>query len=92
MSRNRYAARRDGNEPQIVAALEAAGCDVLRGQDVDLIAGRAGSSYLLEVKRPGRATESRIRPIQKRLRESWRGQYAIVTTVDEALRAVGVMR
>ena len=87
----RYAAKRDLNEPVIVQALEAVGCDVLQATDVDLIVGRAGKNYLVEVKRPKRATESRIRPIQKRLRESWRGQYAIVTSVDEALRAVGVM-
>lgn len=85
-----YARRRDANEPAIVKALEAAGCDVLRAHDVDLIAGRAGESYLLEVKRPKRATESRITPIQKRLRANWRGHYAIVTTPEEALCAVGL--
>jgi len=87
----RYARQRDLNEPQIVEALEAAGCDVLRAQDVDLVVGRAGRTYLLEVKRPKRATESRLRPIQRRLRQSWRGQYAIVTTAAEALAAVELL-
>ncbi len=91
MSRNRYARRRDLNEPPIIEALEAAGCDVLQGHDIDLIVGRAGATYLLEVKRPKRATESRIEPIQKRLREAWRGHYAIVTTPEQALIAVGAV-
>lgn len=86
----RYAARRDENEPEIVEALEAAGCDVLRATDVDLIVGRAGQTFLVEVKHPKRASESRIKPIQKRLRASWRGQYAIVTTAQQALEAVGL--
>lgn len=88
MTRNRYAKRRDENEPEIIAALEAAGCDVIRADDVDLLVGRAGKTYLVEVKRPNRATESRIQPIQKRLRDNWRGHYAIVTTAEEALEAI----
>ena len=86
----RYAARRDRSEGAIVDALETAGCDVLRATDIDLIVGRAGLNWLLECKSPGRASESRMRPLQKRLRASWRGQYSIVTTPAEALRAVGL--
>lgn len=85
-----FARRRDLNEPAIVAALEAAGCDVLRANDVDLIVGRAGMNFLLECKRPTRATQSRLRPMQKKLRQSWRGQYAIVTSPENALCAVGL--
>lgn len=86
----RYALKRDQNEPSIVEALESIGCDVLRANDVDLIVGRAGVNYLLEVKHPKRKSESNIKPIQKRLRDSWRGQYAIVSTPVEALKAIGV--
>lgn len=91
MSRNRYARRRDLNEPQIIEALEAAGCDVLQSDDFDLVVGYRGGNFLIECKRPKRATESRITPIQKRLRGQWRGQYAIVTTPEEALIAVGAV-
>ncbi len=83
----RYAKRRDQNEPDIVDALEKAGFDVVRTDEIDLIAGKAGNNFLLEVKRDGMDTESRIRPLQRRLRDSWRGQYAIVTSPVEALRA-----
>ena len=91
MSQNRYARQRDLNEPEIVKALETAGCQVLKASDVDLIVGMAGRNYLIEVKRPKRASESRIRPIQRTLRDSWLGQYAIVTTAQEALQAVGLV-
>ena len=86
----RYAKRRDENEPEIVRALENAGCDVVRTDEIDLVVGLGKKSYCLEVKRPGMATKSRLRPIQKRLRTRWNGHYAIVTTPEEALRAVGL--
>lgn len=86
----RYAARRDANEADIVLALERCGCDVLRATDVDLIVGCAGKSWLFEVKRPGRTSESRLRPIQRRLRDEWRGQYDIITSAEEALRIMGL--
>lgn len=84
----RYAKRRDENEPEIIDALKAAGCDVLQADDVDLIVGRAGRTFILEIKHPKRASESRIKPIQRKLRDSWRGQYAIVTTPEQALAAI----
>ncbi len=85
-----YAKRRDENEPDIIEALRRAGCDVLLANDVDLIVGSRGSTFILEVKHPKRASESRIRPIQKALRDGWKGQYAIVTTPEQALAAVGL--
>lgn len=88
MSMNRYAKRRDANHRSIRDVLVAMGCDVLESDIVDLIVGLAGNTYLIEVKRDGRA---RLRPVQKRLRESWRGHYAIVTTPEEACKAVGLL-
>jgi hypothetical protein len=93
VSINRFAVRRDTNEELIIDALMAAGCDVLQGRDVDLIVGRGGvkcdgNSYLLEVKAPG--CRERLTKIQLRLRDTWRGHYAIVTSAEEALKAVGL--
>lgn len=51
----RRAARRDGNEPEIVAALRAAGASVsaLNGDGIpDLLVGYRGETFLLEVKLP----------------------------------------
>ena len=98
MTLNRYARKRDANEAEIVAALEAAGCSVLRVDPVDLIVGRRykdftggfgfwrDTNFLLEVKLPGAKLNKR----QKALHESWRGQIAVVETVEQALVAVGV--
>jgi len=85
----RRAAKRDGNEPEIVAALEAAACDVVRTSTPgDLVVGRAGRNYLLEVKNPkGRR---KLTTEQLIFLKNWRGQYAVVETVDEALAAVGL--
>lgn len=81
----RYAAKRDHNEPDIVRALEQVGATVLRIDEIDLIVGWRGSNYLLECKsRRGRLTEAQIK-----LRATWRGQYTVVRSVDEALKAIG---
>ena len=86
----RYAKRRDENEGEIVNALENAGCQVHKLDDIDLLVGLAGRNYLLEVKHPKRASNSRIRPLQRKLRDNWQGQYAVVTTAEQALRVVGL--
>lgn len=85
----RLDAKRDANEPEIVDALEAIGCDVLRSGDIDLIVGYRGRNLLIEVKMPGEDKDRKLKPIQKRLKASWKGQYAIVTTAEQALKAVG---
>jgi len=89
MTLNRYAKRRDANHREIIDALRQAGCDVEEPDVCDALVGRAGRNYMLEVKVPGYA-ESALKPRQKRLRATWRGQYAIVTTIAEALAAVGL--
>ena len=77
----RRAARRDANEPEIIAALEAAGATVLQADAVDLIVGYKGVTLLMEVK----TATGRMEPSQKFLQATWRGQYAVVRTVDDAL-------
>ena len=90
MSLNRYAKRRDANHRTVVAALRKAGCDVEEPDICDALVGRASRNFMLEIKPVGRSSESRISDRQKRLRSSWRGHYAIVTTIAEALAAVGL--
>lgn len=83
----RRAAKRDANEAEIIDALRAAGCHVIQADDIDLIVGRAGKNYLIEVKLPKK--RDNLRPIQQRMKAEWCGQYCIVTTPAEALHAVG---
>lgn len=95
----RRIAKRDANHPEIVAALRAAGCGV-----VDLAAVGAGvpdllvcepvhpfRSWLIEVKDSAKPPSARkLTPDQVKFHAAWRGDIAIVTTVAEALAAVGI--
>lgn len=80
--------RRDNNEAQIVAALQKAGCDVEYSEkrQWDLIVGRAGQTFLLEVK----GKKGELRDSQIEFQQNWRGHYAVVRTPAEALGAVGL--
>ena len=90
----RYAARVDANQRAIVRALRAAGCSVQSLATVgagcpDLLVGRTGSTYLMEVKIP----MEKLNTLQRDWHARWRGvPVDIVTSVDEALRAVGAVR
>lgn len=92
MSVNRYSAKRDANEPEIIDALEAIGCSVDRtpgGEGrPDLIVGFRGSDVRIEIKMPG----EKLNVIQRRYHSEWKGApihvaysiaeaIAIVTTV-----------
>lgn len=51
------------------------------------------TNYLLEVKRPwdkSRGDQGELSPEQERWHAAWRGQVAVVRTVEEALAAVGI--
>jgi hypothetical protein len=98
VSLNRYAKRRDPNEPEIVAALRAAGAVVwLLDQPLDLLVShpRAGT-VLIEVKSPEgpRGGKSRSgQGLNKNQREfvaTWPGKWGMATTAEEALAVIGV--
>lgn len=84
------AARVDGNQSAIVAALRAVGCSVHSLATVgdgcpDLLVGKGGQTYLIECKQPGK----RLSPIQKAWHAAWRGKAHIAYSVDQALMIVG---
>ncbi len=85
MSLNRYAKRRDSNEQEIVDALEAIGCSVVRlDKPVDLLVGHSARCYLLEIKgENGRLTQG-----QKDFMKTWQGQVRVVTTPEEAIEVI----
>ena len=88
---SRRAARRDGNELEIVVALEAIGADVVKLDNPDLLVGFRGVNWLLEVKNP--AGLNRVSDDQEQFMVDWRGgRVAVVRTADEALMAVGAIR
>lgn len=91
-------ARTDANQADIVKALRDAGCTVTSlhavGQGVpDLLVGVRGQNLLLECKvlvgkRKPRAVLTEAQEIWW---NAWRGQAAIVTCPEDALRAVGLL-
>jgi len=84
--------KKDANQNEIAEALERAGCSVLDLSAVpglvDLLVGRDGANYLLEVKNP--AVKGKLNKLQRKLFEWWQGQIDTVETVDEAFQVVGI--
>lgn len=94
----RRAARTDRNQAEIVQALRDAGCSVLPlhavgGGCPDLLVARHGVNYLIEVKDGSKPPSRRtLTPDQIEFFDTWRGEAAVVSNVDAALRVVGVMK
>ena len=85
--RMRRAARVDQNQQAIVQGLRDAGCDVaVIKLPVDIVVGYEGRNYLMEVKRPGEPLQFN----QHKFLTEWKGQKALVTTLEEALHVVGL--
>ncbi|MBU1457007.1 MAG: hypothetical protein KKD01_20020 [Proteobacteria bacterium] len=88
----RYAAKTDANQQKIIDALRAAGATVECLSAVgsgcpDIAVGYQGFTYFMEVK----TNKGKLTPDQVEWHASWRGQVAIVRSVDEALELIGVM-
>lgn len=86
----------DGNQAAIVKALRAVGASVVslasQGKGCpDLLAGRGGINYLLEVK-DGSLSPSRreLTPDEAEFHGQWQGHVRLVTSVETALEAIGV--
>ena len=90
----RKRARVDGNHAELVQALRQAGCTVqslaaLGEGTPDLLVGADGRNLLLEVKNGSKApSKRRLTPDEAAWHGQWRGQVAVVATVDEALAVV----
>jgi hypothetical protein len=91
---NRFAARRDSNEQQIVRYLQNMGASVYRLSGAglaDLLVGFMGKDLKLEVK----TKKGRLTSAQKDMRASWNGSetYIVKTLedVDNVLRKEGLI-
>jgi len=95
---SRRAAKVDGNQGDIVAALEAVGASVQSLAAVgagcpDLLVGYHGTNYALELKDPAQApSDRRLTPMQKKWHAEWKGRAHLVETVDQALLVVGAVK
>jgi len=84
-SQPKYAKRRDDNEPQIIKALEAIGCEVEQlDKPVDLAVLYRGQVKFIEVKNPEGFNREEKGQIE--FLETWPGGFA--RNEDEAIRIV----
>ena len=93
----RRAAKTDDNQAEIVAALRVVGCSVLplhavgQGCPDLLVATRQGEMVLIEIKDGSKPPSARkLTPDQIAFHAAWRGRIAVVTSVREAMEAVGI--
>lgn len=95
MSKYRRAAKIDKNQPEIVKQLRSIpGVTVQPSMD-DILVGYLGKNFWFELKEPdtvskktGLIRESAIKESQKKLRESWKGHYSIVSSIEEILEQI----
>jgi hypothetical protein len=87
--------RVDANQALIVQALRQAGAVVQLLHEVgrgcpDVLVGFRGANYLLELKDGTKPPSARrLTVAEVKWHETWRGQVAVVSSVAEALRAIG---
>ncbi len=91
--RPKYATMRDAIEPEIVAALEAIGCTVIRMDvPVDLLVGYRKRCFLIECKSDKSIShtsrDNQKTKDQKEFFKWWRGQVRVCSTPEEAIRLV----
>lgn len=90
----RRAAKVDDNQAEIVAALRKIGASVTVTSAVgngfpDLAVGWRGMTTLLELKDGSKPPSARkLTPEQEKWHANWRGQVAVVETVEQAIEAV----
>lgn len=93
----RRAARVDDNQREIVEELRRAGCSVWSLAGVgkgfpDLAVGFRGRNLFLEVKDGSKPPcKRKLTPDEEAFHASWRGHVAVVESVEDALKIVGVM-
>ena len=91
----RRAARIDRNQPDIIKALRYAGATVQPTHTLgkgcpDLLVGFRGENFLLEIKDGGKSPSRRkLTNDETTWIENWRGKVRVISTIDEALDAIG---
>jgi hypothetical protein len=92
MSKNRYSARADANQPEIVKQLREMGATVQTGMD-DLLVGWKGKTFWFEIKDPektltkkGEWTSTALKPAQIKLCDEWKGHYRVVHSIEQIIK------
>lgn len=86
MTINRFNARRDINEKEIVEAFQKAGCSVERiDTPMDLLVSINGTNILVEVKS---GKKSKFTKRQEKFIATWQGAWCRVETIAQAMDVV----
>ena len=82
------AKRVDANQSEIVAALRKFGASVWDTHEIghgpDIIVGWSGKVFCMEIK----TEEGTLTPSEKKFRESWRGNYYVIRSIEDALQVL----
>lgn len=90
----RRAARVDDNQAEIVKTLRYVGCSVTSLASIgrgcpDIVVGYNGVNYLMEIKDGSKPPSKRkLTPDEQTWHEEWRGQVAVVESVQDAFRVI----
>jgi Holliday junction resolvase len=91
MAYARRAARTDMNQKSLVNQIRRCGISVAITSGVgdgfpDIVVGHQGVNYLCEIKNPDKSpSERKLSKEEKKWHEKWRGQVAIVETLEDVL-------
>lgn len=89
-SPNRYRQRKDTNQKEITSCLESLGFDVyVMHSPMDLMAGRAGKTYCIEVKS---GEKKKYTPAQVKYNATWRGHRVTLRSVEDAIQWASVTK
>lgn len=86
----------DRNQPSIVKELRKLGCSVaitsILGKGFpDIVVGRAGKNYLLEIKDGDKPPSAReLTPDEKEFHSNWQGQITVINNIEEAIKIIGL--
>ena len=88
-----YKARVDTNQPKIVKQIRQLGATVKTVSQVkgfcDIVVGINCKNYLLEIKDPDKPpSQRRLTPEEIKFKDSWKGQYNVVETIDDILQII----
>ena len=97
MGFKRYGAKTDNNHSELLNLVrEIPGVSVQDLGDVgegcpDALLGYQGANLLIEIKRPDVApSASKLNPLQVDWHYEWKGQVAVVRTLDDILAVLGI--
>lgn len=80
----KYKHRADHNQAEIVRDLRKMGISVELGHD-DILVGYRGVTYWFEIKQN---KKSPLTPSEEKRKVEWKGQYFIVTSLDDILKEI----